>query len=578
MPDRAPEPCTTARRAIESRAWLALPLAAVLLFTALAIDAARIETPTVDEFAHVPAGVAAWRQGRTDLYRSNPVLPKLLLAAPLALDAEVADPPAVEAPLGWGPWQYGARFLEANRAQYLDVMLRARLVAIACALAAAAILFGWARDVFGLRAASIVTALFLLCPNVLAHGHLATIDMAALTTILLALDTLRRAVRQPTPLRVLGAGAALGLALAIKFSAVLVVPAIAAVVVTERFRDPATPRPRRIGRAALDLACLALVALVVTNASLAFEGSFAPLAEFSLRSSMGRALVASAPGWVPVPLPREWVLGFDGALEIQQHGEFGSYLMGRWSEHGVWYYNLVALGVKLPLATLALVAVAVPCWWRRRGRDLLPIAAPLVALLVAFATASNLNIGIRHVLPVLPFLFLLLGPVFEQTSDIRWRRTSALLAVFALGAGLRNAASIHPNYLTFFNAIAGGPQRGGAWLLDSNLDWGQDLYRVRDAARAIDPDAPLYLLYFGHVDPALYGISYALVPPTRVAGLVAVSANFLGGASYVTVAPGGATVPVSGDTAAWLRGETPSARLGSILLFDTRPESPDAAR
>jgi hypothetical protein len=199
-----------------------------------------------------------------------------------------------------------------------------------------------------------------------------------------------------------------------------------------------------------------------------------------------------------------------------------------------------------------------------------------------FATASNLNIGLRHVLPALPFLFLLLGPIFGSSASARRQRLSAALAALALVATARNVVALHPDYLTFFNAIAGGPAGGSAWLLDSNLDWGQDLYRVRDAAAAIDPDAPLYLLYFGHVDPALYGLHYQLLPAEPVAGVVAVSENFLGGYAYLTVAPDGSMQGVAGDTAAWLRPRRPARRIGSILLYDTRgahaAEGADGAR
>src|SRR5215831_2699016 len=114
-----------------SRRWLALPAAATVAYLVLTLHAARVETPTVDEFAHVPAGVAAWRQGRTDLYRSNPPLPKLLLSAPVALDASVVAPTVVEPTMSWGPWQYGDRFMRANRDRYLALMTRARAAAIA---------------------------------------------------------------------------------------------------------------------------------------------------------------------------------------------------------------------------------------------------------------------------------------------------------------------------------------------------------------------------------------------------------------------------------------------------------------
>lgn len=564
------------------RAWLALPAVAAAAYLILTVHAARVETPTVDEFAHVPSGVAAWRQGRTDLYRTNPPLLKLLLAAPVALDRSVASPAVVEPPLGWGPWEYGHRFMNANRERYLGLMTRARWAAIALGLVAGAVVFRWARDVFGVRAAAIVTSLFLLCPNVLAHGHLATIDMGALASIVLAMYALRRAQRNPGVVRMIVAGGTLGLALAIKYLAVLLLPAILILVLAHRWRsEPGVPQ--RLRRSAIDLAWMLGAALLVVNASVAFQGSGQPLGAYPLQSRFARSVQAALPAWLPVPLPREYLLGFDGAKEISEHGEFGSYLLGRWSEHGWWYYNLVALGVKLPLAILLLLAIAIPAWRHSRvdRMEFLSIATPLALLVLVFSTASNLNIGIRHVLPALPFLFLLLGPVFMTTTS-RWRqRSSAVAATVALLLAARNVASVHPDHLTFFNAIAGGPSRGSAWLLDSNLDWGQDLYRVPPALAAIDPDAQPYLLYFGHVDPALYGLHYRMLPATPVQGLVVVSENFLGGYSYLSVAPDGAMTGVAGDTAAWLRSRAPVLRLGSILVFDTRTPAakpPDAAR
>jgi hypothetical protein len=555
----------------EPRSWLVLPAVSAAFFAALALHAAILETPTADEFAHVPAGVAAWRHGRTDLYRSNPPLGKLVLAVPLALDPAVAAPESFEPPMMWGPWEYAHRFMNANRASYLTLMTRARVVAVLCGLLAGFLVFSWARAAFGLRAAAVASALFWLCPNVLAHAHLATIDMSATATVLLAAYAARLACRKPGALRVAAAGAALGLALAEKFVALLLLPAIAIVFAAHRWRGPDAPA-RRLGRAAAELAALGLVALLVVNASVAFSGSFAPLGSLPLRSELLTSLQSALPGGFPIPVPREYLLGFDGAKEMQERGEFGSYLLGRWSPGGWWYYNLVALGVKLPVATLALVALAPLAWWRTRTDrlELLSILAPGATLLVVFATASNLNIGLRHVLPALPFLFLWIAPLFAATGDPMRRRITAALAAAVLGLALRNVATIHPDYLTFFNAIAGGPARGSEWLLDSNLDWGQDLYRVPAAAAAIDPDAPLYLLYWGHVDPGLYGIRYELVPATPVEGVVAVSENFLGGYAYLTVRPDGAMTGVAGDTAAWLRSREPAARIGSILLYDTR--------
>jgi hypothetical protein len=129
---------------------------------------------------------------------------------------------------------------------------------------------------------------------------------------------------------------------------------------------------------------------------------------------------------------------------------------------------------------------------------------------------------------------------------------------------------IHPGYLSFFNVVAGGPSRGHEWLLDSNLDWGQDLYRVAEMSRRLDDDGSIGVLYFGHVDPALYGIQYGLVPPWPIQDVMAVSVNFLEGASYIATSPEGRMQAVKSDHLAWLRDEEPVAKLGSIWIFDTR--------
>lgn len=559
-------------RAREPRHWLALPVAAALAYGVLALHAARVETPTVDEFAHVPAGVAAWRQDRMELYRSNPPLTKLLLAAPIALDPSVTDPPVRETPLLWGPWEYGHRFMNANHERYLSLMFRARWVSVAFGLLAGLLVFRWARDAFGLRAAAAVTALYFLCPNVLAHGHLATIDMAASCTILLAVFTLRWAYRAPGAVRLAGAGAALGLALATKFTAVLLLPVFAVLAVTERWRQGRGSRSVRPLYAAADVVWMLAAALLVVNASVAFESAFEPIGTMPLRSAFMTALQQAVPDGLPVPLPIQYVLGFDAAKEISEHGEFGSYLLGRWSAGGWWYYNLVAAAVKLPTLVLLLMLAAAPCWWWSglARREALYLAVPLLTVIGAFSVASNLNIGIRHVLPALPFAFLALSPIFTPKQGRARDLLSRGVLCLALAVSIVNVATLHPNYLTFFNALAGGPARGGEWLIDSNLDWGQDLYRVPGAVAALSPDETPYLLYFGHVDPALYGLRYRLLPATPVEGIVAVSENFLRGSSYLTVDPSGRMTGVAGDRAAWLLSREPVAQLGSIRLYDTR--------
>ena len=138
------------------------------------------------------------------------------------------------------------------------------------------------------------------------------------------------------------------------------------------------------------------------------------------------------------------------------------------------------------------------------------------------------------------------------------------------GILLATALAVHPAHLAYFNPLSGGPANGQRWLLDSNLDWGQDLYRLPAALAERGVREPVKLLYFGHVDPRLYGIDSVLLPPGPAAGVIAVSVTYLMGFSYPVTAPDGGFVPVGVDHVAWLRGREPDVRLGSLWLYDLR--------
>jgi hypothetical protein len=539
--------------------WLALPIGAAALFLALALHAARLETPTIDEFAHVPAGYAHAAAGRFDVHSKNPPLAKLLLALPGVVGGGVAVPAPHENPFAWGPWHYGRRFMDANGARYFDVFFRARAVAVAATLAAAALVFAWGRALFGARAAAVATALFLLCPTLLAHGHLATLDAVTMLAMLASAYAVRGAVLRPSLARWAAAGVVWGLALLCKFTALLLLPAYAALALAARGRE--------WRRGAGDLAALALTALLLVNAGMAFRGSGDALGGFRFGSDFARGLQGALPAWLPVPLPRDYLRGFDAVQRDVEHGEFPAYLRGEWSQDGWWYYEAVALWVKTPEPVLALL-LACPFFVSRARlprRELAALLAPLAAVGLAMTGLNRLNIGLRYLLPIFPFLFLAIGACFARSG-----RAPAFVAGLAVAYSAATALAVHPAHLAYFNLLSGGPANGHRWLLDSNLDWGQDLYRLPAELAARGVREPVKLLYFGHVDPRLYGIDSVRLPPGPAVGVVAVSVTYLMGFSYPVTTPDGRFVPVGTDHVAWLRGREPDARLGSLWLFDLR--------
>jgi hypothetical protein len=174
---------------------------------------------------------------------------------------------------------------------------------------------------------------------------------------------------------------------------------------------------------------------------------------------------------------------------------------------------------------------------------------------------------VRYVLPALPFLFVAASRVATWPS--RWGRRLAVPAwialVVATVAGLRS----HPHQISFFNAAAGGPARGSEHLLDSNIDWGQDLLHLGAWLRDNPEVADLHLAYFGSVDPRAAGIEYALPPKSPAAGWHAVSVNFVRGYRHFTFDGEGGVTFVRESDYSWLRDVAPVARCGwSIAVYE----------
>jgi hypothetical protein len=277
---------------------------------------------------------------------------------------------------------------------------------------------------------------------------------------------------------------------------------------------------------------------------------------------------AHAPGWLPVPVPRDFVLGLDAQQADVEQGEFANYLRGEWSARGWSWYFLWALLVKWTIPLLALVALRFLLFPKLDREDAF-LLVPAAAYLVVCSLASSLQVGIRYLLPAFPLVFASAGRL-AAAPIARGRAVAIGIAALALAhAGSSLLAA--PRYLSYFNAIAGGSKNGWRELLDSNLDWGQELFLLRDwLAERGNP--PVKLAYFGHVDPAAYGIRFELPEGASAphGGLYAISANYLAGYEYPATVDG-RMVPVERDRFSWLRGREPTARVGdTFFVYDLR--------
>ena len=516
------------------------------------------DSVTVDEFAHLPAGLYYLETGHFDVYNLSPPLLRELAALPVL----AARPAGDFARFTTFPehWALGYEFMERNRDRYhlLFVLGRLPMVALALGLVVAVYLCG-ARHL-GTRAGLAAAALATFCPTVLAHGHLVGTDVGAALGMFLAVWAAFEALGAPTAGRTLLAGLAVGAAELTKFSALTLYPMLAVLALVACVRGPRRWQPWAV------VATAGVLSLVVVNAGYLAHGSGTPLAAYTLKSPGLRALAGGPLGALPLPLPADFVRGFD-----KQHFEAMSYYTvyfhGEWSTHGRWYYYPAAFALKETLPMLVLLAAGLLALAAGRAtRDRLLVAfllVPPVLFTTLFAGLTDIDLGVRYLLPAYPFLFLVAGAALASAVPACLARAgAALVLLHALVA-----AAATPAHLAYMNALAGPPDARWRWLVDSNLDWGQELLRLR-AYLARRGMAQVGLVYFGRVAPEVYGIDYRVPRGPLGHGTFAVSASLLAGRPYF-IYDHGTVYDAPIDAFATFRAHTPTAVIGhSLFVYD----------
>jgi 4-amino-4-deoxy-L-arabinose transferase-like glycosyltransferase len=576
---RAPTRSAAAWASLEGRRAEALCACLLLLLGANLLSVVWRKGLTADEFYHVPAGYYHLTAGEFRVNAEHPPLVKMLAAVPLLFVGVEAPPPRYEASAEprERTEQTLALFWRANTARFETISFWARVPAVLITLGLGWLVFVYARRLFGARAALLAVLLYAFEPTVLAHGRVVQTDVPAAFSYLLFFYSLHAYWRGAATRRALGAGLAAGLALSTKFSLVIVAPLLASGALA---LFAVAPR-RGLGRSrvALHAGAAALVALLVVNVVYYFR-SPPPLAgdaAYVARHTPGGAggLEACARVLSKV-VPSQFLFGLYQVWVHNRNGHLAS-VMGRYGYEGWLLYFPLAFALKTTLPFL-LISLAALAWAARRlyrGRELrmLLLLAP-AALYALLAMSSRINIGVRHLLPAFPFLFILGGALLDRLlSSGRGRRVfvAAALACWIVV----EAARAYPHYVPYMNQLA---WRRPHWyyLTDSNVEWGDD---VRDLA--------LYLRARGEtrVTAALldgvsfneHGLPYARTldhygveqvnlvsadvrpPETRY---VAVGASYLNGALLLAV-----PVPQRLKVIEY-RGRTPEAVFGnSVYLY-----------
>lgn len=504
-----------------SQRHIPIVLVTLLLVSMFMLEATTAwqESQTIDEAVHLSAGLSYLKTGDFRMNPEHPPLIKELAALPL-LFTNIHLPTESSTWQQWNQYQFGSEFLFQNHLSARTILFLGRL-----AIMLLSILLGWwifrtSRELFGPWGGVLSVALYAFDPGFIAHGHYVTTDLGFTAFAFLSAVRLKKLLDAPTRRNALLFAVALWLAAMSKFAIIAYVATLVIILFVLKLREP-----RHVALSIKrNLKILFVTIPIVALITWAFYG-------FDIRRRMddprvkqlyeqrvdylqkndvktGSALVrfvmtkvgdkgTSIGAWIDrtstIAVPG--YAFFRGAIAVVGHSIGGqeSYLHGEFRDTGWWYYFPAAILIKTPLPTLgALLSINIVAvvwifrqkkpgssWFnvfRATNRTILLLTSiPVVYLLISMG--SHLNLGWRHIMPIYPFIFVLAGSLASERVIHSVRIRVVVLGLMFFGMVATQVAS-YPNEIGYFNSFAGGSKNGPAWLIDSNLDWGQDLPKL----------------------------------------------------------------------------------------------------
>lgn len=492
----------------------------------MALGAARTKSVTCDEQAHLLQGYHAWILDDFRVDCENGILPARVAGLPLTWMQ-------VRFPVFYG-WTNNnlTEILSAGR---ISMALLTTLFGLA--------VFLISKKLWGTAGGFVSLAVFVFDPNMLGHGCLVASDVTVAFFFTLAGWTFWRLLHRVDGKTVLAAGACLGCLALSKMSAGIF-GLMAALMIVVRVagsepleiagRDPVTGWRRQAPVLAAAVAGSVFVAWTIVWAAYSWRYDMGCASEpLDTQERWHRVLEGTGFYGSIVSALRHWRLLPEAYLYgisfLMRHtNDRTAFLLGHLSTDGFWAFYPLAFLWKTPIATLGLLVAATVSVCRTERKpagtiqsDLYRVTPLLVVagVYAAFTIVSRFDIGLRIFFPVYPPLFILAGAAGRMAQE---RRRLQCIAVVALLVCLvAESATICPHYIAYFNGLAGGPRHAYRLLVDSSLDWGQDLIGLRrwlDEHHVNRPESA-FVGYFGSVAPRQYGIQATDLNPRSHAPL-----------------------------------------------------------
>jgi hypothetical protein len=470
--------------------WWAVAGAAALL-ASVQILSIRQESQTWDEGFEIVGGYQYLTTGEYRASLENPPLERILEALPLLfLHPDLKGVALGANNTGEADVNAGVAFLYKNRIPADKILFAARLPTIAVTVGLLVVLAAWCRRKFGAVAGVVAAFLFALDPTIIAHGRYVKNDMLVAAMAFVAVIAWDWFLESGQGSALIASGVALGLALGSKYSAVFLLPVFLILYLLKERRDF---KWTRCLKSFAVVAVLAAAVILILYAP--YDGALLPHARSApgvpLRDAIDQStLVGRRIAWIGSRLGWRSHPYLIGLATFASHGggTHPTYIWGHRGTTGWWYYFPFAFAIKTPVAILLGLLLILPFAATQ------PLLVIPILLYGALSMAGHVDIGLRHLLPVYPFLYALLAAGLTQW---RWKfRTPLIIAIVALTA--IESLAVYPYYTAFFNLLVGGPKNGPKYLVDSNIDWGQDLRRLGEYAAA-HGSPQVCVMYFGTV-------------------------------------------------------------------------------
>jgi Dolichyl-phosphate-mannose-protein mannosyltransferase len=471
---------------------LILLVAMMLIFALLHLSLLRQKGLFIDDAVHMPAGYSYLTTGDYRLNQEHPPFIKLLSA----LGLTVVHPRLQLDSSGWqqaaqpqdpedGMQKIEEGFFDINADRYERITFWGRLPMLTIPLLLVIAVYWLTKSIINPLTGLLAAFLLLTEPNIIGNSTVVQNDVAACLALVLIVIAMRAYFRNATAVNASLLGGALGFALITKYSLVPFVALsslimIAILTIKALRRQPALLSNLAFTGIALLTAYLILIAAYAFHINRIDADEAAMICQWFYLPARMAGGVSKMLTSLPPLLPKYFVYGVDMVVQDSRVGR-PAFLFGQVSAKGWWYYFPVAFALKTTLPFL-LITIAGTVWAgfqiiRRKRLELLYLVLPAI-LYLGLSMTSHLNIGVRHVLPMFPFLAMAGATMLTKTLAIgrlrRWRIPEASIAIVCIWSAIL-AVLTYPNYQSYFSPLAGGATHGWQKLSDSNVEAGQEV-------------------------------------------------------------------------------------------------------